>query len=188
VKRLSLLVVMFAAIVWSAPSAGAAEFTAYVGCGLSRETPAADVCYLGDGIGAFFRSNDADTEYEVCVQFPAGEYLCAEDQEASQGTLYVNSITSEQLGNHRVEWYVEGALASTWHFELLAEPPPPPPVIPPATVPPAVTPPDPSSACNRARGRVRWYATKLKWAEGKRERARFRAKLKRAKAQVGSRC
>ncbi|MDX6622899.1 MAG: hypothetical protein QOE75_831 [Solirubrobacterales bacterium] len=187
-KRLLLVAVVLALSAWSVPSAGAAEFKTYVGCGLSREALPSDVCYLGDGIGAFFRVDGADVEYDVCVEFPGGGYLCAEDQPAHEGTLYVNSIASEVLGSHRVEWYVEDAMIATWSFDLEAEPPPPPPVVPPPTTLAPAIPSGPSDSCNRARGRVRWYATKLKWAEGSRERARFRSKLRWAKALVKTRC
>ena len=49
--------------------------------------------------GAFFKSLKGDVKYTVCVKFPKAEHLCTEKpQEAEQGTLYVNKITSTSVG------------------------------------------------------------------------------------------
>lgn len=187
-KRCLTVLLAFGWVAWAAPAAGAAEFKTYVGCGLSREAVPADVCYLGDSIGAFFRVDGADVEYEVCVEFPDGEYLCAEDQAASEGTLYVNSITSEALGAHRVEWYVEDALINTWSFDLAAERPPPAPELPPATTPAPVAPSGPSERCLKARTRVRALNTKIRVAKRRAAKERLREKMKVAKANRNILC
>jgi hypothetical protein len=53
--------------------------------------------------------------------------FCTEEEFAEAGVLYVNSITSEQEGNHFVSWYVEGVEVGSWAFRL--DPPPPPPAL-----------------------------------------------------------
>jgi hypothetical protein len=82
-----VLVVVAAGMFWTASQAAAAEYTRYVGCGLSRDTSPSEICYLGDPVGAFFRANDADAEYEICVEFPSEEQLCAPGQIAFNGNL-----------------------------------------------------------------------------------------------------
>jgi hypothetical protein len=42
------------------------------------------------------------------VRFPAGRRLCAEEQSAEAGVLYVNPITTQRFGRHDVIWYVGG--------------------------------------------------------------------------------
>jgi hypothetical protein len=82
-------------------------FQAYAGCSLSRYAPHASSCPHASKVGAFFRSS-ADVEYEVCVRFPTGRELCAPNQQATAGTLYVNKVTSNIAGRHRVTWSVAG--------------------------------------------------------------------------------
>ena len=50
----------------------------------------------------------ATSSTRVCVKFPTGKNLCAQKQEAIKGTLYVNKITSNIPGKHRVTWFVNG--------------------------------------------------------------------------------
>lgn len=80
----------------------------YVACGLSQNAKPAHVCQRTREKGAFFRSNKADVFYTVCVKFPTKKNLCAPKQEAVKGTLYVNKITSNIPGEHRVSWFVQG--------------------------------------------------------------------------------
>jgi hypothetical protein len=70
--------------------------------------------------GAFLKSIDADVTYKVCVKFPSGRKLCAPHQEAPQGELRVNSITSHMVGEHVVTWYVAGARVGTFTFRIHA--------------------------------------------------------------------
>lgn len=116
----------------------AAEYTTYVGCSPTASAAPSHVCQIGDEPGAFFESPEAEVEYEVCVTFPGEVELCAEEQLAEEGILYVNVITSEVPGDHLVTWYVEGIEVGAWTFRMESPPPPPPaPVI--TTLPPAVT-------------------------------------------------
>jgi len=91
----------------------------YVACGLSRKAKAASVCPVGSKKGAFFKSLKADVKYTVCVKFPKREHLCTEKpQEAEQGTLYVNKITSTTPGRHQVTWFVKGKKVGTTVFRV----------------------------------------------------------------------
>ena len=76
-------------------SASAAAYSHYVACGLSQNAKPAHLCQKTRKKGAFFKSNNATVFYTVCVKFPTDKNLCAPKQEAVQGTLYVNKITSE---------------------------------------------------------------------------------------------
>jgi hypothetical protein len=91
----------------------------YVACGLSRNAKPAHVCPVGSKKGAFFKSLKADVRYTVCVKFPKAEHLCTETpQEAEQGTLYVNKITSTSAGLHEVSWFVAGKKVGTTVFRV----------------------------------------------------------------------
>lgn len=142
VRRLtSGLVFAASALAISVAPAGAAAYTTYVGCSDTASAMPSHVCEIGDQPGAFFESPTADVEYEVCVSFPSGQTLCAEEQLAETEVLYVNSITTEIPGNHLVTWYVEGIEVAAWSFRM--DPPPaPPPAAPPRPAPaPAPAPP-----------------------------------------------
>ena len=106
-KALSAVLVATGLLASAAPAtAGAAAYKHYVGCGISRNAHPAHVCPKGSKKGAFFKSLKGDVVYSVCVKFPSGKNLCAHAQEATQGTLYVNKITSTIPGKHQVSWFV----------------------------------------------------------------------------------
>jgi hypothetical protein len=90
----------------------------YVGCGLSRKAKPSHVCPRESKKGAFFKSLKGDVTYSICVKFPSGKDLCAHKQEAQQGTLYVNKITSTIPGKHRVTWFVEGKKVGSFAFTV----------------------------------------------------------------------
>ncbi len=101
-----------------APSSGPA-YKHYIACGLSRNAKPATVCPVAGKKGAFFKSLKADVKYTVCVKFPKKEQLCTEKpQEAEQGTLYVNKITSTTPGRHQVTWFVKGKKVGTSVFRV----------------------------------------------------------------------
>lgn len=102
----------------SAASAQGAAFKHYVACGLSQNAKPAHLCQKKRKKGAFFRSNRADVFYTVCVKFPTKKNLCAPKQEAKQGTLYVNKITSNIPGKHRVSWFVQGKRVGSFVFTV----------------------------------------------------------------------
>jgi hypothetical protein len=99
-------------------SAQGAAFKHYVACGLSQNAKPAHVCQKKRKKGAFFQSNRADVFYTVCVKFPTKKNLCAPKQEAERGTLYVNKITSNIPGSHRVSWFVEGKRVGLFVFTV----------------------------------------------------------------------
>lgn len=96
----------------------AAAYRHYVACGLSRQAKPAHVCKQGRKKGAFFRANNADVSYSVCVQFPTGRHICAPSQEAARGELYVNEITSNIPGPHKVTWFVKGKRVGLFKFTV----------------------------------------------------------------------
>jgi hypothetical protein len=102
----------------SPASAQGAAFRHYVACGLTQNAKPAHVCQKSRDKGAFFRSNKGDVFYTVCVKFPKKKHLCAPKQKAEKGTLYVNKITSNVAGKHRVAWFVEGKRVGTFVFTV----------------------------------------------------------------------
>jgi hypothetical protein len=106
-----------AVLVSAAPAtAQGAAFKHYVACGLSQKAKPSHLCQKPRKKGAFFRSNNGDVFYTVCVKFPTKKNLCAPKQEAVKGTLYVNKITTNIPGKHRVSWFVEGKRVGVFNF------------------------------------------------------------------------
>lgn len=116
-KRLAAVGLVVALFASAAPaSAEAAAFRYYVACGLSQNAKPAHVCQKKRKKGAFFRSNRTDVFYTVCVRFPTRKNLCAPKQKAVRGTLYVNKISSNIPGEHRVTWFVKGKQVGAFDF------------------------------------------------------------------------
>jgi dipeptidase len=102
----------------SPAAAQGAAFKHYVACGLSQNAKPSHVCQKARPKGAFFQSNGADVFYSVCVKFPGKKSLCRPKQEAKQGQLYVNKITSNIPGEHKVTWFVEGKQVGSFVFRV----------------------------------------------------------------------
>jgi len=118
-KALAAVMLMSGLLAAAVPAtAGAAAYKKYVGCGVSRNAKPAHSCPKKAKKGAFFKSLNGDVVYSVCVKFPTGKNLCAQAQEAEQGTLYVNKITSTILGKHVVTWFVKGKKVGSWAFTV----------------------------------------------------------------------
>lgn len=119
-KRLAAIALSIGllAAVLPASSAQGAAYRHYVACGLSKNAKPAHVCQKPRKKGAFFRSNRADVFYTVCVKFPTKKNLCASQQKAEQGTLYVNRIKSNIPGRHRVAWFVQGKQVGAFVFAV----------------------------------------------------------------------
>jgi hypothetical protein len=118
-KLLAVTLLGVAVLASAAPaSAKAAAFKHYVACGLSAKSKPSHVCPRGGSKGAFFRSNNADVTYKVCVKFPTGRRICEGGQQAAQGTLFVNKITTNIPGRHKVTWFVKGKRVGTWIFRV----------------------------------------------------------------------
>jgi hypothetical protein len=190
---LGLLFAVTAALL--APvAASAATYETFVGCDDFAENPVpAHVCQVGDFPGAFFES-DANTEYEVCVEFPTGEVFCSEEELAEAEILYVNSIfgdePSDEPGDYLVGWFVEGAEIGSWAFRL-DPPPPPPPAAPVAVAPPAQPPVIVSTVsveCLKAQRRVGALKGRLRNTKGRSQKAKVRSKLKNARATANRVC
>jgi hypothetical protein len=118
-KTLAALVLTCGLVATAVPAtAGAAAYKHYVGCGVSRNAKPAHSCPRKAKKGAFFKSFNGTVVYTVCVKFPSGKNLCAQAQEAEQGTLYVNKITSTIPGRHVVSWFVKGKKVGSWAFRV----------------------------------------------------------------------
>jgi hypothetical protein len=118
-KTLAAVLLASGLVATSVPAAAsAAAYKHYVGCGVSRNAKPAHVCPQKAKKGAFFKSLNGDVMYSVCVKFPSGKNLCAQAQEAEQGTLYVNKITSTIPGRHVVSWFVKGKKVGAWPFRV----------------------------------------------------------------------
>lgn len=118
-KTLTAIVLGVALLAVAAPaSAGAAAYKHYVACGLSQNAKPSHVCQKPRDKGAFFRSNNGDVFYTVCVKFPTKKNLCAPKQEAIKGTLYVNKITTNIPGKHQVSWFVSGKRVGSFIFTV----------------------------------------------------------------------
>jgi hypothetical protein len=116
-KTLAAVVLGIALLASASPvSAQGAAFKHYVACGLSKNAKPAHVCQKSRKKGAFFESTRANVFYTVCVKFPTKKNLCAPKQEAVKGMLYVNKITSNIPGKHRVAWFVGGKRVGLFTF------------------------------------------------------------------------
>jgi hypothetical protein len=110
-KKTLTAVVLGTALLASATSVSGATpaYKHYVACGLSQKAKPAHECSKKSKKGAFFKSLVGDVSYKVCVRFPTKKVICTDEaQEAEQGTLYVNKITSNIPGKHRVTWFIGG--------------------------------------------------------------------------------
>ena len=118
-KALAAVMVVTGLLASAVPAtASAAAYKHYVGCGISRNANPSHLCPKGSKKGAFFKSLQGDVSYSVCVKFPSGKNLCAQAQEAKQGTLYVNKVTSTIPGKHRVTWFVAGKKVGSFAFRV----------------------------------------------------------------------
>jgi len=119
VKALVATMVAAGLLASAAPAtAGAAAFKHYVACGISKNAHPSHVCPKGSKKGAFFKSLNAEVSYSVCVKFPSGKNLCAKAQKAERGTLYVNKITSNIPGRHKVTWFVNNKRVGSFIFTV----------------------------------------------------------------------
>jgi hypothetical protein len=120
-KALTAVLLALGLLASAAPaSAKPVAYKHYVACGVSQGAKPSHSCTKRSKKGAFFRSNVGDVIYTVCVKFPTGRNLCARGQEAIKGTLYVNKITSNIPGKHRVSWFVGGKRVGVFVFVVHA--------------------------------------------------------------------
>jgi hypothetical protein len=119
-KTLAVALVALALLVCALPApAGAAAYRHYVACGYSEKAKPAHACPKRAKKAAFFKSLDADVSYSICVRFPTGKSICAKAQEAEARELYINKITSNLPGRHRVTWFVGGKRVGSFVFTVL---------------------------------------------------------------------
>lgn len=118
-KTLTATLLGIALLASAAPApAGAAAYRHYVACGVSQNAKPSHRCPKKSKKGAFFKSLRGDVSYSVCVHFPTGKNICAKAQQATQGTLYVNKVTSNIPGKHRVSWFVKGKRVGVFVFKI----------------------------------------------------------------------
>lgn len=118
-KTLTAVLLGAALLASAAPAAAqGAAYRHYVACGVSQNAKPSHSCPKPSKKGAFFKSTKADVFYTVCVKFPTGKNLCAPKQEAIQGTLYVNKVTTNIPGKHRVSWFVSGKRVGVFAFNV----------------------------------------------------------------------
>jgi ABC-type sugar transport system substrate-binding protein len=118
-KTLAAVLLGIALLASAAPaSAQGAAYRHYVACGVSQNAKPSHSCPKPSKKGAFFKSTKADVFYSVCVKFPTGKNLCAKAQKATQGTLYVNKVTTNIPGKHQVSWFVSGKRVGVFAFNV----------------------------------------------------------------------
>jgi hypothetical protein len=118
-KTLTAAMVAIALLACAAPaSAGAVAYKHYVACGISQNAKPSHSCPKKSKKGAFFKSLKANVSYSICVKFPTGKSICAKAQEAEAHKLYVNKITSNIPGKHRVTWFVGGKRVGFFTFTV----------------------------------------------------------------------
>jgi hypothetical protein len=120
-KKTLTAVLLGTALLVSAGSVSGATpaYKHYVACGVSEKAKPSHSCPKKSKKGAFFKSLKGDVAYTVCVRFPTKKAICTEEpQEARQGTLYVNKITSNIPGKHRVTWFVGGKRVGSFIFRV----------------------------------------------------------------------
>jgi len=99
-------------------SAGAAAYRHYVACGIAETARPSHRCPKRGKKGAFFKSLKKDVRYSICVRFPTKKHICAKAQQAEAHVLYVNKITSNIPGKHRVTWFVSGKRVGAFTFRI----------------------------------------------------------------------
>lgn len=119
-KTLIAILAAVAAVACLAPasSAGAVAYKHYVACGISENARPSHRCPKRGKKGAFFKSLNKDVSYSICVRFPTGRSICAKAQNAEAHVLYVNKITSNIPGRHRVTWFVGGKRVGSYYFTI----------------------------------------------------------------------
>jgi hypothetical protein len=118
-KTLIAVLAAIAAIACVAPaSAGTVAYRHYVACGISENARPSHRCPKRGKKGAFFKSLKKDVSYSICVRFPTGRSICAKAQNAEAHVLYVNKITSNIPGKHRVTWFVGGKRVGSYYFTI----------------------------------------------------------------------
>lgn len=92
-------------------------YTAYTACGLSAASRPKGDCTTRQQKGAFFNASQS-VHYTVCVRYPTRRRTCSRNQPAEAGITYVNKITSNIAGSHRVTWTVAGQIVATRYLRV----------------------------------------------------------------------
>jgi hypothetical protein len=178
--------------VLSVPSSAPASTpNLFAGCDDTSGNPQpSHKCLTTDHMAAYFEASE-ETEYEVCLfQHVIEEIDCSPPTLAQSETLYQNSFTIDTPGDYEVVWFDTAAKTELGEWALTVESPPPPapPPAPPVT-PPVVAPvlPTVSTACLAAQKRLTTLRAKVRKAQG-RQKAKLKARLKKARAAEKAAC
>jgi len=118
-KTLVAALATLALLAFVAPaSARPAAYRHYVACGYSEKAKPSHSCPKKAKKAAFFKSLNTNVSYSICVKFPTGKSICAKAQEAKARELYINKITSNIPGKHRVTWFVGGKPVGSFAFTV----------------------------------------------------------------------
>jgi hypothetical protein len=119
-KTLTAVLVGTALLASAASASGTTPaYKHYVACGVTEKAKPSHSCPKKSNKGAFFKSLVGDVTYTVCVRFPTKKTICTEEpQKAKKGKLYVNKITSNIPGKHRVTWFVGGKRVGFFVFTV----------------------------------------------------------------------
>jgi hypothetical protein len=101
---------------------GDPNYLVYGGCGTDIATPPAHFCHKGDRIGAFFRSNAADVNYDICIRHRRHGGGCVYAQAASKGVLYVSNLTVGIPEPTTIRWNVNGGEIGSWELDVYPDP------------------------------------------------------------------
>ncbi|HWB69489.1 MAG TPA: hypothetical protein VG518_05890 [Solirubrobacterales bacterium] len=182
-------------LLTSGIASASTEVSTYVGCDSLAATPVpSHECEIGNSPGGYLEANE-NLEYDICTKHPSGETVCEEHQNATASILFGNVIPAKEVGQYQVVWSRTGVGTElgSWTFTMRAagSPPETSPESPGGSTPPPAAmpapPSGPSAKCLAAKGRAKALAKKLKNA-GKKQKPKLRAKLRKARAGVGSAC
>jgi hypothetical protein len=109
---MAMAIGLLVASVGAASAAPAYRF--YSVCSHNKNAPEDSTCPKNGKKGAVFKSNNASVVFKICVKFPGGQKLCANNQPAPKGVKVLNTITSNQKGDHRITWKVNGVLVGSY--------------------------------------------------------------------------
>ncbi|HEY7255891.1 MAG TPA: hypothetical protein VH476_04330 [Solirubrobacterales bacterium] len=191
-KRLILGLVLAGLLALAVPSSApaAATYNLFAGCDAAAENPQpSHTCLTTDHMAAYFEASE-ETEYEVCLFRNVVEELdCSTPTVAEADTRFKNSFAITMPGKYELVWFNRVTESEIGEWDLAVESPPPPPPPPVVTPPPAAPLPSPvNTACLSGQKRVTALRAKVKRAHGRRQKAKLKAKLRKARAAVKAAC
>jgi hypothetical protein len=99
------------------PAPAPPSFRAYLACSRCANPRPAGGGATRQPKGAFFNASQT-VRYTVCVRYPTRRQLCARNQLAEANVTYVNKVTSNMPGSHKVTWSVDGRTVATRYLRV----------------------------------------------------------------------